>query len=232
MDEAQIAVKVGGDYAIFSRPEFKVERVTYDMMTPSAARGVLEAIFWKPEVQWEIREIAVLNEPRTTAILRNEIDRRQGTNPFLVDDARQQRMSLLLVDVAYVIKASLRLREHATDPIAKYLDQARRRIERGQFHHAPYLGAREFAAWFEPPDGAEDPIHADRDLGTMFFDWVIRRSTSPSELSFRYHDSDGPHSSQGSAQAMFFHASLRRGVLVVPSDLYADKARKEKADVA
>src|SRR5437762_8262153 len=105
--DAIFDVRLGADLACFSRPELKVERVSYLVMTPSAARGVLEAIFWKPEIRYEIREIAVLEPIRQFAILRNELSDRQGETPFIIEDKRQQRASLVQRKVAYVIRADI-----------------------------------------------------------------------------------------------------------------------------
>lgn len=108
-------VKLAGDYACFSRPEFKVERVSYPVMTPSAARGALEAIFWKPEIRWEIRRIEILHPIATQSILRNEIDEQQSPqqDSFIVDRRRQQRASLILRDPAYVVEAEMIRQPHA-----------------------------------------------------------------------------------------------------------------------
>ncbi|MCS6776124.1 MAG: type I-C CRISPR-associated protein Cas5c, partial [Chthonomonadaceae bacterium] len=194
MDHSLLEVEVWADFACFTRPEFKVERVSYPMMTPSAARGVLESIFWKPEFSWQVRAIHVLRPRHSSAgnnvdalsfyrhfsILRNEVSKRATGNPIFVDDTdtRAQRHTLGLRDVAYLIQADIVLRPHATDDIAKYRDQFRRRVARGQCFSRPYLGCREFACDFAPPDGTvamrrlrhEQPIR----LGTMLFD-VIRR---------------------------------------------------------
>jgi CRISPR-associated protein Cas5d len=156
-----LTVKVWGDTACFTRPEMKAERVSYPMMPPSAARGVLEAIFWKPEFAWQIRGIWVLKEVRFFSILRNEVNSkvalstargwaRSGGGYFAEED-RAQRHTLALRDVAYVIMADIVLAAHATEDIAKYRDQFRRRVNRGQCYHQPYLGCREFVAFFGPP---------------------------------------------------------------------------------
>lgn len=206
-----LTVKVWGPWACFTRPEMKVERVTYEVMTPSAARGVLEAIFWKPEFSWRVREIQVLAPIRRASILRNEVKSKAAARTvntwaaedghFYVEDDRTQRHTLALRDVAYVIVAELRLRPHATDDVAKYRDQFRRRVARGQCFHRPYLGCREFAAEFAEPDGTETPLDRTDDLGRMLFDLTYgaggRRTV--------------PH---------FFAARLERGVLHVPTALY------------
>jgi len=230
-EKAPVSMKVWGDYACFSRPEFKVERVSYPVITPSAARGVLEAIFWKPEFRYEIRKIGVLQQGSQMTILRNEIGRRQGQEPFFVENARQQRSSLILKDVAYLIRAEMVLRDHATDPIYKYRDQFNRRVERGQCYHTPYLGTREFAASFAPPDGAIPDASLNLDLGLMLFDIVFVESEEQAEMEFMRHGPDGPRCVQGYAQALFFPAKLEQGWLKVPEEKYQELYRLEAGDV-
>jgi len=209
-----LEVKTWGEFACFTRPEMKAERVSYPVMTPSAARGLLEAIFWKPEFMWQVREICVLKEIRHFSILRNEVNHKavistarawsEKGGGYFADDAtnRAQRHTLALRDVAYLIKADIILRAHATEDIAKYRDQFRRRVDRGQCHHRPYLGCREFAASFSPPDGSEQPIDRTDDLGRVLFDLD--------------YVSDG----SGRGTPHFFRASLKRGILKVPHELY------------
>jgi len=220
MATASFDVKVGGDFACFTRPEFKVERVSYPIMTPSAARGIYEAIFWKPQIRWEIREIRILKPLRQMALLRNEVEDRQGRRPFFVEDRRQQRSSLLLRDVEYSIRAEMTLRPHAVDPLAKYADQFRRRLERGQCHHTPYLGTREFAAWFEHTDGNETPVTLDLITSQMLFDIVYREDTNRRELTFRRHGPEGGRVVRGYAEALFFPAEIQGGVLRISPQLY------------
>ncbi len=168
-----VAVKVFGEYACFSRPEFKVERVSYPVVTPSAARGILEAIFWKPEFRYEIREIDVLKLGTQVSILRNEIADRQSQRPIMIEKNRQQRTSLILKDVEYVIRAELALRKPGAEA-GGYLDQFNRRIEAGQCHHRPCLGTREFAAAFEPASsddcGERRNPQLTMHLGNMLFE--------------------------------------------------------------
>ncbi len=206
MNTVPLEVKVWGPYACFTRPEMKVERVTYPVMTPSAARGILEAIFWKPEFSWRIEEIHVLKEIRFFSIVRNEVQSRmtpRREDPFYADEDRTQRHTLALRDVAYLIRADIRLRPHCTDDPAKYRDQFRRRLQRGQCFHRPCLGCREFAADFGPPEPDDHPIEDDLDLGLMLFD-------------LRYQGDRGPH------EPIFFPARLERGVLRVPQHLYEE----------
>lgn len=208
MQSVPVEVKVWGDFACFTRPEMKVERVSYPVMTPSAARGVLEAIFWKPEFSWHVREIAVLKPIRHFSILRNEVNKRlspSSDQPFYIEDERTQRHTLGLRDVAYRIRADVALRPGAKDEVAKYRDQFRRRVERGQCFHRPALGCREFAADFGPVGCEDVPISqpARMDLGLMLFD-------------LRFNGSRGPH------EPRFFEAVLESGVLSVPGQLYRE----------
>lgn len=207
-----LEVKVWGEFACFTRPEMKAERVSYPLMTPSAARGLLEAIFWKPEFSWQVREIWVLNEIRHFSILRNEVNSKVVVSSarrwahdgggYFADEDRAQRHTLALRDVAYLIKADVVLASHATEDVAKYRDQFRRRVNRGQCHHRPYLGCREFAASFGPPDGAEQPVELTDDLGRMLFDLDYASDRS------------------GRGTPRFFPARLEAGVLRVPPELY------------
>lgn len=208
-----LSVQVWGDFACFTRPEMKVERVSYEVMTPSAARGILEAIFWKPEFHWRVRQIEVLNPIRRLSIKRNEVKSKasyrtikgweKSGDRYYGDDDRTQRHSLILRDVAYVIRANLTLAEHAQDEHpAKYRDQFRRRVSRGQCYHRPYLGCREFIANFSQPDNEEFPISRTEDLGRMLFD-----------ISYDQDNS-------GRGKPIFFQASLVKGILKVPNGLY------------
>lgn len=172
-----LAVEVSGPFACFTRPELKVERFSYPVMTPSAARGLLESIFWKPEVSWIVRRIDVLKEIRWFTVRRNEVTemlttdwvRRAAQDPavrFDVEEDRDQRNTVGLRDVAYRIHAQVVLREHADAPIAKYRDQFRRRVERGACFSQPFLGTREFSATFGPATDTT-PIPHTMDLGLM-----------------------------------------------------------------
>lgn len=220
MNGPPVVVKVWGDFACFTRPEMKVERVSYPVMTPSAARGILEAIFWKPEFQWRIREIAVLNEIRYFSILRNEINNRQSDRAarswegipdagYFADEDRAQRHTLALRDVAYVIKADIDVKAHATENEAAYRDQFRRRVSRGQCLHRPGLGCREFAAHFAVPEELDQPLDGlNMDLGLMLFD-------------LQYHPGRvGPNNPS------FFNAHIDRGILRVPRELYESEASR------
>ncbi len=227
-ETARLSIRLWGDYALFSRPEFKVERVSYPVITPSAARGALEAIFWKPEIRYQIVRIGVLKPGTQMAILRNELGSRQGRSPISIENDRQQRTSLILKDVAYLIEAEIHLRPHATDPVFKYADQFRRRVERGQYHHTPYLGTREFAAYFIPANG-EQPAALDLDIGTMLFDVAFVEDAKRKELSFKRPGKGKPV--HGYAHPIFFQARVENGWLSVPRELYQELRRLEGEDV-
>ena len=203
-----LSVRVWGDFACFTRPENKVERVSYPVLTPSAARGVLESIFWKPEFTWQVKEIWVLQPIRYFSILRNEINSKASERAaagwqkngggYLATEDRAQRHTLALRKVAYVIHADILLRAHADADEAKYRDQFRRRVQSGRCFARPYLGCREFAAEFREPKEEEQPINLTDDLGYMLHD-----------LSYQ---SDG----SGRGIPTFFAAHLERGVLRIP----------------
>lgn len=209
-----IRLKVSGEFACFTRPEMKVERVSYDLMTPSAARGILEAIHWKPAIRWVIDEIHVLKPIRFQSIRRNEVGHKAPAGKLksamkagsldgvqlLADEDRQQRAATVLVDVAYIIAAHFELtpRADAADNEGKHLDIFNRRAERGQCFSQPCLGTREFPARFEllPPDAPVPPTTDDtRDLGFMLWDIDHARDRA----------------------SMFFRARLESGVMKVPA---------------
>jgi CRISPR-associated protein Cas5d len=215
-----VRLHVWGDRACFTRPEMKVERVSYDVITPSAARGILEAIHWKPAIVWVIDRIHVLKPIRFQSFRRNEVGAKisaaNATRAFragstaglglVVEDNRQQRATTMLVDVAYVIEAHFEMTDRAgpEDTPAKHLSMFNRRASTGQCFHRPCLGVREFAADFAlvPEDGVlplnELPAdQRDRDLG-----WML-------------HDID--HA--GDKSSHFFRAWLRDGVIDVQERL-------------
>ena len=224
-----LEVKVWGDFACFTRPEFGVERVSYEAMTPSAARGILEAIFWRPEFRWLVREIWVLNPIRHYSILRNEMNSIQSERTarsweasgggYYADGDRAQRHTLCLRNVAYMIKADIEPRPHAGAHPAKYRDQFRRRVKRGQCFTQPYLGTREFSAFFGPPDGDEQAIDLNDDLGLMLFDVEFVRDAD-GKVSYVGHGSNGREVVKGNAQPRFFSARLEEGVLRIPPEMY------------
>ena len=210
-----VKLHIWGEYACFTRPEMKVERVSYDVMTPSAARGILEAIHWKPAIRWVVDRIHVLKPIRFENLRRNELGSKipvgkvrtamkrgvtDGLSMFIQDD-RQQRASTLLRDVAYVIEAHFVLTDSAKadDTDAKHLAMFNRRATKGQCFHRPYLGTREFAADFAlvqdaMPESVLTSQQGDRDLGWMLHD-------------IDYGDAMTPR---------FFRAQLRNGVIDIP----------------
>ena len=206
-------MEVWGDYALFTRPELKVERVSYDVMTPSAARGLLDAIYWHPGMRWVIDRIYVLNPIRFTNIRRNEVSATlsaskarsvmtggEGELYICTQDCIQQRAAMVLQDVRYVIEAHFVLTDKVTpaDNEGKFCDIMRRRLEKGQCYHQPCFGTREFPAHFRPWQGGEPQTaypNEDRELGFMLYD-------------MDYSDSEN-------ICPQFFRAVLRRGVLDV-----------------
>lgn len=219
-----IRLSVLGRYALFTRPETKVERVSYDVMTPSAARGVLEAIHWKPAIRWVIDRIHVLAPIRFQSIRRNEVGHKAPAGTMraamnrghleglhlLVDEDRQQRASTVLVDPAYVIEAHFELTDRAgpDDTEGKHLDIFNRRAARGQCFHQPCLGTREFAADFtliEPdaPLPARNPEAETAELGFG----------TPRDLGYMLWDID--HAAPG-RPSFLFRAGLRDGVMDIP----------------
>lgn len=203
-----LTVRVWGELACFTRPEMKVERVSYPVMTPSAARGVLQAIFWKPEFDYRILAIQVLRPIRYFSILRNEVNSRQseraaaswrqagGSYDAAAD--RAQRHTLALREVDYIIEAQIVLRPHADADPAKYRDQLRRRVREGRCFAMPYLGCREFTCAFAEPEGTERPIDLSDNLGPMLLDL------------------DYAPERTGRGKPRFFDARLVDGVLRMP----------------
>jgi len=206
-----ITIRVRGDYALFTRPEMKVERVSYDVITPSAARGIIEAIYWKPAIRWVIDRIRVLKEIQFTNIRRNEVSDKISTReaerrmngscePFFMDatDKRQQRAAMVLRDVDYVIETHFELTDRAgpEDTVEKHYNIILRRLRKGQHYHAPCLGTREFTARVELVENGEIPtscLTGTRDLGWMLYDLNF---SDPEDI-----------------QPQFFRAELRDGVL-------------------
>ncbi|MBU4478442.1 MAG: type I-C CRISPR-associated protein Cas5c [Candidatus Omnitrophica bacterium] len=194
IDSRIVKVKITGDFACFTRPDLKVERMTYPCMTPSAARGILDSILWKPEFQWYVRRIIVLNPIRFATIKRNEIKMKQGRIPIVIEDKRVQRNSVVLKDVAYIIEASIYQKQTSgNNRPEKYIGTETgkegmfpRRVKKGQCWRRPYFGVREFSAEFMEPDGTEQPIRETIPIGSMLFDIFYDDKGKPEPLFF--HD--------------------------------------------
>ena len=204
-----LAVKVWGEYACFTRPEMKVERVSYPVLPPSAARGILEAICWKPEFAWHVQEIWVLHEVRYCSLVRNEVNSRASERAALgwqrhgggydASADRTRRHPLGLRDVAYIIRAQIEVKPGGAAHPAKFRDQFRRRVQAGRCFAMPYLGCREFSAFFAPPEGTERPLARTEDLGPMLLDLDYAPDRS------------------GRGTPRFFAARLEHGILHVPA---------------
>jgi CRISPR-associated protein Cas5d len=207
-----ITIRVGSEYALFTRPEMKVERVSYDVITPSAARGIIEAIYWKPAILWVIDKIHVLREIEFTNIRRNEVSDKASTDkalqiikgadePFYLaaTDKRQQRASMVLKDVDYIIQAHFEIvpeKAGPDDTEEKHYNIILRRMRKGQYFSPPCLGTREFGAKVELiEDGVipSSPLQGVRDLGWMLYDMDF---SNPQDI-----------------KPIFFKAALLNGVL-------------------
>ena len=209
-----IRFRVWGPNALFTRLEMKTERVSYDVMTPSAARGICDAIFWHPGLRWVIDRIMVCKPIRFTNIRRNEVkskinwrnvktvmERGKGDLYIATSNDIQQRAALLLRDVEYIIEAHFEMTENASpsDNPGKFQDMMRRRLEKGQFYHQPCFGCREFPAHFAPCEDAficPAELRGEKDLGYMLYDM--------------------DYTDQEDIRPLFFRAVLRDGVLTVP----------------
>jgi CRISPR-associated protein Cas5d len=221
-----IRLKVWGDYACFTRPEMKVERVSYDVITPSAARGVLEAIYWKPQVRWVVERLHVLKPIRFTNIRRNEVSSKASAAnarkamggklaeplALFIEETRQQRAATILRDVAYVIEARFELLDDS-DPIEKHYNIFKRRAERGQYFHHPYLGCREFPCDFEWIDGQipESELSGEQDLGYLLHDIEYRPTKDTTSDTLCAHTGE-----RRNAAPHFFRAVMRNGVVEIP----------------
>lgn len=213
--DKEYCLEVWGDWACFTRPELKVERVSYDVITPSAARAIFEAILFKRyAMRWQVTKIEVINPIKWTTIRRNEVGAVAGKSPIYIEDKRQQKNSLLLKDVRYRIYAKLvfipvkdRPKEafgkhqpgNDENPM-KYYQMFERRASQGQCFTQPYLGCREFSASWKYIDTTEDltsPLNEDRDLGIMLYDMDLDKNPK-------------------SPDAMFYRARMEKGVIVVP----------------
>ena len=219
--DKEFCLEIWGDYACFTRPELKVERVSYDVITPSAARAIFEAIFWKPAIRWQVTKIEVLNPIKWVNIRRNEVGAVASKNPIYIEDKRQQKNSLLLQDVRYRIWAKLEFipqwkRKDSKNPLideeeaeqlrkdenpGKYNAMFERRARKGQCFNQPYLGTRECAASFRLVDVEKEelsvPLSESRDFGIMLYDMDFEK------------DPNNP-------DAMFYRTQMNNGVIIVP----------------
>ncbi len=205
-------LEISGVFACFTRPEMKVERVSYDVITPSAARAVFEAILWKPEIRWRVHRVEVLKPIRFINLRRNEVKEKiltsnieramkegKGQLGLYIEEDRVQRAGYFLRDVAYRIHAELQLTRSANDPLIKYTEMFNRRASKGQCVNQPYLGCREFAAdvrLVTPDFPSTPPITENRDLGWMLHDMDYKNPSDP--------------------QPRFFRAEMKNGVIEIP----------------
>jgi len=203
-----IKLRVWGKYACFTRPEMKVERVSYDVMTPSAARGILEAIYWKPAIVWVIDRIHVLNPIRFDNIRRNELSgkvsvsnvktaMKDGRSPIetFIEDNRQQRAAMVLKDVDYVIEAHFDIKGNEDTNPVKHREIFERRAKKGQCAFQPYFGCREFSVNFE---WVEEP--------------PVSKLKGESDLGWMLHDIDF----ENNMEAKFFRATMKNGIIEIP----------------
>ena len=219
--DKEFCLEVWGAYACFTRPELKVERVSYDVMTPSAARAIFESIFWKPAIRWQVTKIEVLKPIKWCNIRRNEVGAVASKNPIYIEDKRQQKNSLLLQDVRYRIWAKLEFipqwkRKESKNPLidgeevellrkdenpGKYNAMFERRARKGQCFNQPYLGTREFSVSFRLVDIENDvldnPIQESRDLGLMLYDMDFDKNVEKPD-------------------AMFYRVKMENGIIIVP----------------
>ena len=218
-------LEVSGPFACFTRPEMKVERVSYDVITPSAARAIFDAILWKPAISWRITKIEVLAPIKWVSVRRNEVGKTASprSNGLFIEDERQQRAGLLLRDVKYRLHGMFdfippaqrakvyrtvpewlenseeKAERHADETPAKYAAMFERRAKKGQHFHQPYLGCREFAAdvrLVDPAAQPSQPLEETRELGWMLYDMDYKNPDSPTPL--------------------FFQAKMERGIVAVP----------------
>jgi CRISPR-associated protein Cas5d len=208
-----VRLRIFGDYACFTRPEMKSERMSYDVPTPSALRGILEAIHWKPAIAWRVQAVHIMRPVKFTSIRRNELSgkiptrnvndamKKGGSLAAFIEDDRQQRASLVLKDVEYCVEAYFVLTDKAgsDDSPGKHLDIFNRRLAKGQVYHRPCLGCREFSAFVAPAESIPlspiaDSPEGNRDLGWMLYDLDYRNNYTP----------------------MFFQARLDKGIVRIP----------------
>ena len=195
-----VSMKIVGDLACFTRPEFKSERVSYPIITPSAARGCLEAVMWKPSMRWQVEQIAVLKPIKYVGFKRNEVtDKMSLGSELFADDKRAQRNTVALRDVSYVISAKVILTRRASNEEneTKFIEMFERRLSRGQTFAQPYLGCREFVGYVSKAETNYSAISESRDLGFVLYD--IERDGSGRAI-----------------RPIFFQARMDNGVINVP----------------
>lgn len=218
-------IEVWGDFALFTRPEMKVERVSYPVITPSACRAIFEAILWKPAIEWQIKRVEILSPIKWLSVRRNEVGTKlstrnaqsmmngKGKNDYaiIIDDNRQQRASLLLKDVRYRIYADFEMTDKAgkADSRVKFVQMFERRAKKGQCFYQPYLGCREFSAHFE---------HIELDKNNQPLFKSVKNNITPiaenQDMGYMLYDLD--FSSVDDPQPMFFHAQMKDGIISIP----------------
>ncbi len=221
-----VRVKISGELACFTRPESKVERVSYPLITPSAARNILDAICWRPEMRWVVTSISVLKPIRYISVLRNEVQSKLSpalVKKWMADPEKYEplaagagantegtpRNSVLLRDVAYIVEAlPLVFNTNGDNTPAKYVAMMQRRVSKGQCYHRPALGCREFAASFSPPLDDDNPQLINEDYGRMVYDIAFLPEGN---------------------RATFFTAKLENGVMDTrPEIVLEDEARRQE----
>lgn len=210
MSASNFRIRVRGALACFTRPEFSTERLSYEVITPSAARGILEAVLWKPAILWRIHAVHVLNEIKWAEFRRNEVNKRISTSDatsaangktalrdYFADEDRAQRNTVALKDVDYIVEASIAMTARAgnEDNLSKFHAMFERRLQGGQHVYQPYLGCREFPAYVEMADAIPAAINETRELGWMLHDMEYGADRRP----------------------RFFQARLDKGVMQVPA---------------
>lgn len=214
--DKEYCLEVWGDWACFTRPELKVERVSYDVITPSAARAIFEAILFKRyAMKWQVTKIEVINPIKWANIRRNEVGTVAGKSPIFIEDKRQQKNSLILQDVRYRIYAKLvfipinkrppeafaKHEADASENPMKYYEMFERRASNGQCFTQPYLGCREFAAnwkYIDSTSTLQTPLPEDEDFGIMLYDMDFDKNPQKPD-------------------AMFYRAKMKQGVIIVPN---------------
>lgn len=200
----EITIEVWGDFACFTAPYAKVERLSYPFPTPSAARGILSAIYMKPkEFRWQINRIEVLNPIRYIGFKRNEVKCTVGTSPIFTEEERTQRQTIALQDVRYRISASIIPEPAFAERKTRLYEQALRRIRNGKCYFQPSLGIREFVCYFEESDNTRRPISQSMDAGLMVYDLF-----APDDVEV---------TKKVNLKMSLFHAEMKDGVILIPA---------------